>query len=81
MLSASDLVEVRYVADLFRYLAARLRVASQQATAPDAAAAAAGHDALGTLIPLHCGHNAAYSDEEREMLTFHVEKAIRTWRE
>ena len=80
MLSASDLVEVRYVADLFRYLAARLRVASQQATAPDADAAG-GRDALGTLIPLHCGHNAAYSDEEREMLTFHLEKAIRTWRE
>ena len=89
----SDLVEVKYVADMFRYLASRLRVASHQAAILDknngsssggGGGGGFGRPApskalLGTLIPLHCGHNAAYSDEEREMLSFHLEKAIRSW--
>jgi len=35
--------------------------------------------ALGVLIPLRCGHNAAYSQGELKMLRHHVEAVMATW--
>jgi hypothetical protein len=34
---------------------------------------------IGTLIPLHCGHNAAFSDGEKRMLEHHVARITATW--
>lgn len=58
--------EVKFVCDMLRYLAAR---------AGGSLPAVPGDDPrrqLGRLVPLHCGHNNPYSDEERAMLFYNL---------
>ena len=40
-----------------------------------------GAGSLGVLVPLRCGHNAAYSASEQRMLKHHVDAAMATWRD
>ena len=73
-ISQTDLQEVFFVAGMFRYLASRLRISAGQAETDTSL-----KNRLGSLIPLHCGHNAPYSEEEQTMLIYHIEKTIRSW--
>lgn len=45
----------------------------------EAIAGSSSSRALGVLIPLRCGHNAAYSQGELKMLRHHVEAVMATW--
>lgn len=45
---------------------------SPLAAGAGAGAASAPGPSLGKLLPLHCGHNNAYSEGERRMLLEHL---------
>ena len=63
--------EVRFVAEVMKYLEQRVTQG----------VASAGHSGaihpqakaqLGSLVPLHCGHNNSFADNERQMLIHHL---------
>ena len=82
-----DLPEVAFIADIMRLLATRVAAAATAAAEVGGLGGGDGGGAvaaevkrrLGTLIPLHCGHNASYSDGERAVLHRHVSRVMETW--
>lgn len=65
-------VQLKYISEMFHYLLHRIEGCEDEKKVEMKAN-------LGTLIPLHCGHNAPYSDSERRMLQFHVSQTMATW--
>jgi hypothetical protein len=58
-----------------------LAAAASAAAASLASGSPGGAGSLGVLVPLRCGHNAAYSASEQRMLKHHVDAAMATWRD